>query len=174
MNHRPAPSQPRPAGRGIPRTRRTLTSLSGLAVFLAPAVGLAAAAPGRLSPEASGTPVPPPPPSTAAPAHLPLWAVVAMVAGTVVLSVATTLITLAVERIHRTHRTPAAEPESSTSAAEPEDTQAAVPSKHCEDRAKPPDKASSGTTPTPTRPDIGPNPIAWLRLILDGVASDDP
>ena len=113
-------------------------------------------------------------PSTAAPAHLPLWAVVAMVAGTVVLSVATTLITLAVERMRRTRHTPAAEPESSTSAAEPEDTQAAVPSKHCEDRAKPPDKASSGTTPTPTRPDIGPNPIAWLRLILDGVASDDP
>ena len=127
MNHRPAPSQPRPAGRGIPRTHRTLTSLSGLAVFLAPAVGLAAATPGRLLPEPSGTPIPPPPTSTAAPAHLPLWAVVAMVAGTVALSVATTLITLAVERIRRTRRTPADEPESSTSAAEPEDTQAEVP-----------------------------------------------
>ena len=126
MNHRPAPSQPRPAGRGIPRTRRTLTSLSGLAVFLAPAVGLAAA-PGRLSPAPSGTPVPQPPPATAAPAHLPLWAVVAMVAATVVLSVATTLITLAVERMRRTRRTPAAKPKSRASAAEPEDTQAEVP-----------------------------------------------
>ena len=126
MNHRPAPSQPRPAARGIPRTQRTLTSLSGLAVFLAPAVCLAAA-PGRLLPEPSGTPVPPPPPSTAAPAHLPLWAVVAMVAGTVVMSAATTLITLAVERMRRTRRTPAAEPESGTSAAKPEDAQAEVP-----------------------------------------------
>jgi len=127
MNHRPAPSQPGPAGRGIPRTRRTLTSLSGLAVFLAPAAGLAAAAPGRTLPEPSGTPVPPPPPATAAPAHLPLWAVVAIVAGTVALSVATTLITLAVERMRRTCRTPAAEPESRTSAAKPADTQAQVP-----------------------------------------------
>jgi len=126
MNHRPAPSQPRPARRGIPRTRRTLTSLSALAVFLAPEIGLAAAAPGRLSPQPSGAPVPPPP-STAAPAHLPLWAVVAIVAGTMVLSVATTLITLAVERMRRTRRTPAAEPESGTSAAKPEDAQAEVP-----------------------------------------------
>jgi len=104
-----------------------LTSLSGLAVFLAPTIGLAAAAPGRLSPEPSGTPVPPPPPSTAALAHLPLWAVVAMVAGTMVLSAATTLITLAVERMRRTRRTPAAEPESRTSAAKPEDMQGEVP-----------------------------------------------
>ena len=120
MNHRPAPSQPRPAARGIPRTQRTLTSLSGLAVLLAPAVGLAAAAPGGLLPEPSGTPVPPPPPATAAPAHLPLWAVVALVAGTVALAVATTLITLAVERMRQARRTPGAEPESRTSAAEPE------------------------------------------------------
>jgi len=49
------------------------------------------------------------------------------VAGTVALSVATTLITLAVERMRRTRHTPAAEPESRTSAAEPEDTQAEVP-----------------------------------------------
>jgi hypothetical protein len=58
---------------------------------------------------------------------LPLWAVVAMVAGTVVLSVATTLITLAVERMRRSRRTPAAEPESRTSAAKPEVMQAGVP-----------------------------------------------
>jgi hypothetical protein len=50
-----------------------------------------------------------------------------MVAGTVVLSVATTLITLAVERMRRTRRTPAAEPESRTSPAKPEDTQGEVP-----------------------------------------------
>jgi hypothetical protein len=53
--------------------------------------------------------------------------VVAIVAGTVVLSVATTLITLAVERMRPTRRAPAAEPESRSSAAKPEDTQAEVP-----------------------------------------------
>lgn len=58
---------------------------------------------------------------------MPLWAVVAMVAGTVVLSVATTLITLAVERMRRTRHIPAAEPESRTSAAEPKDMPAEVP-----------------------------------------------
>ena len=50
-----------------------------------------------------------------------------MVAATVVLSVATTLITVAVERMRRTRGPPAAEPESRTSAAEPEYTQAEVP-----------------------------------------------
>ena len=50
-----------------------------------------------------------------------------MVAGTVVLSVATTLITLAVERMRRTRRTPAAEPESRTGVAKPEGMQAEVP-----------------------------------------------
>lgn len=127
MNHPPAPRQPCPAGFGIPRARRALTSLSRLAVFLAPAIGLVVAAPGRLPQEPSGAPAPPPPPSTGAPAHVPLWAVVAMVAGTVVLSVATTLITLAVERMRRTRHIPAAEPESRTSAAEPKDTQAQIP-----------------------------------------------
>jgi hypothetical protein len=53
--------------------------------------------------------------------------VVAIVAATVALSVATTLITLAVERMRQTCRTPAAEPESRTSAAKPEDTQAEAP-----------------------------------------------
>jgi len=124
MNHRPAPPPPRPARHGIPPTRPALT---GPAVFLAPAAGLAAAAPGGLLPEPSGTPVPPPPPATAAPAHLPLWAVVALVAGTVALAVATTLITLAIEHIRQARRTPAAEPEPSTSAAEPDNTHTEVP-----------------------------------------------
>jgi hypothetical protein len=38
---------------------------------------------------------------------LPLWAVVAMMAATVVLSIATTLITLAVEHMRRARHTPA-------------------------------------------------------------------
>ncbi len=112
MIHRPASSQPRRAGRGIPRTRQALTALGGLAVFLTPAIGLAPAAPVRPPPEPSTPPVPPPPPpSTAAPAHFPLWAIVAMVAATVVLSVATTLITLAVEHMRRARHTPAVDPE---------------------------------------------------------------
>lgn len=126
MNHRPAPSPPRHARRGIPRTRPALTSLRGPAIFLAPAIGLAAA-PGRLSPQPSSTPVPPPPPATAAPAHLPLWAVVAIVAATAVLAIATTLITLAIERIRQARRTPPAEPQPRTSPAEPEDTPTEVP-----------------------------------------------
>jgi hypothetical protein len=107
MTHRPASSQQRRAGRGIPRTRRALTALAGLAVSLTAAIGLAPAASASLP--SPGPPVPPPPPPTSAtaPAHLPLWAVVAMVAATVVLAVATTLITLAVERLRRARHTPA-------------------------------------------------------------------
>ena len=54
-------------------------------------------------------PVPPPPPATAA-AHLPLWAVVTIVAATAVLSIATTLITLSLEHRLRGRRTPASVP----------------------------------------------------------------
>jgi len=108
MTHRPASSQPGRAGRGIARTRRAFTALGGLAVLLTAAIGLAPAALASIPPLPPGTPAPPPPPSTAAPAHLPLWAVVAMVAATVVLSVATTLITLAAENMRRARHTPAA------------------------------------------------------------------
>ena len=136
MNHRPAPSQPRPPGRGTPRTRRMITALSGLAVFLAAAIGLAPAASAVLPPPAPSAPVPPPPPVTAAPAHFPLWAVVAIVAATIVLSVATTLITLALEHMHWARHTSAAVPEppagapSPVTTPEPEDGQAEILSSH--------------------------------------------
>jgi hypothetical protein len=107
MTHQPASSQPRRAGHGIPRTRRAFTALAGLAVILTTAIGLAPAAWARPWPP-SDLPVPPPPPAAAAPAHLPLWAVVTMVAAVVVLSVATTLITLAAEHMRRARHTPAA------------------------------------------------------------------
>jgi hypothetical protein len=107
MTHRPASSPPRRAGHGIPRTRRAFTAFAGLAVILTTAIGFAPAAWARPWPP-TDLPAPPPPPAAAAPAHLPLWAVVAMVAATVVLSVATTLITLAVERMRRARHTPAA------------------------------------------------------------------
>jgi hypothetical protein len=45
-------------------------------------------------------------------AHFPLWAVIAIVAATVVLSVATTLITLSLDHMRRARRASAAEPQS--------------------------------------------------------------
>jgi hypothetical protein len=109
MIHPHASSPPRPAGRSIPRTRRMITTIGGLAAFLAAAIGLAPAASATLPPpEPSVVPVPSPPPLPAAPAHFPPWAVAAMVGATIVLSVATTLITLALEHLRRTRRTPAA------------------------------------------------------------------
>jgi len=113
MIHRPASLQPRRPGRGIPHTRRTLTTRSGLGAFIAAAIVLAPAASAiRLPPPGGGAP-PPPPPAITATAHFPLWAVIAMVAATVILSIATTLITLALEHMHRARRiTPAtAEPQ---------------------------------------------------------------
>ena len=109
MIHRPASPQPRFAGRSIPRTRRTLTALSGLAAFLTAAVGLAPAASAiRLPPPGGGGAPPPPPPPITVAAHFPLWAVIAIVAATVVLSVATTLVTLALAHLHYARRTPSA------------------------------------------------------------------
>jgi len=107
MIHHSASSQPRPAGRGIPRARRWAAGLAVAA--LASLAGAPAALAGPLPPPGGAVtdPVPPPPPAPAA-AYLPLWAVVAIVAATAVLSVATTLITLALEHRHRARRTPAA------------------------------------------------------------------
>jgi hypothetical protein len=123
MTHRPASSQPRPARRGITRTRRTLTTLSGLAVLLTAAIGLAPAASAtRLPPPGGGGAPPPPPPPTTTAAHFPLWAVIAIVAATVVLSVATTLVTLSLEQMRRARRTPAATPELQAGAQIPSTT----------------------------------------------------
>ena len=108
MIHRSAASQPDRALRGIPRIRRALTTLSGLAVFLTVAIGFAPAASAiRLPPPGGGGAPLPPPPSTTAAAHFPLWAVIAVVAATVVLSVATTLVTLSLPHLRRARRTPA-------------------------------------------------------------------
>jgi hypothetical protein len=108
MIHHSASSQPRPAGRGIPRARRWAAGLAVAA--LASLAGAPAALAGPLPPPGGAVtnPVPPPPPPAPAAAHLPLWAVVAIVAATAVLSVATTLITLALEHRRRARRTPAA------------------------------------------------------------------
>jgi len=109
MIHRPASPQPRRAGRGIPCTRRTLTTFSGLAAFLTAAIGLAPAASAiRLPPPGGGGAPPLPPPPITVAAHFPLWAVIAIVAATVVLSAATTLVTLALAHLHYARRTPSA------------------------------------------------------------------
>jgi hypothetical protein len=114
MNDRPAPPQPHPAARATPRTpriSRTLAAFGGLAVLLAAAIGLAPAAWATLPPpEPSVAPLPPPPPA-ALPAHFPPWAIAAILAATIILSVATTLITLALEHTHRVRRETAATPE---------------------------------------------------------------
>ena len=108
MIHHSASSRPHPAGRGIPRTRRWATGLAVAA--LASLAGAPAALAGPLPPPGGAVtdPIPPPPPPAPAAAHLPLWAVVAIVAATAVLSVATTLITLALEHRRRARRTPSA------------------------------------------------------------------
>ena len=143
MIHRSTASQPDHALRGIPRTRRALTTLSGLGVFLTVAIGFVPAASAiRLPPPGGGGAPLPPPPSTTAAAHFPLWAVMAIVAATVVLSVATTLVTLSLEQMRRARRTPAAvaEPQAGTqvpsSTAEPESEQGEIlASHHYADRA---------------------------------------
>ena len=108
MIHHSAPSRPRPAGRGIPRIRRWAAGFAVAAI--ASLAGAPAALAGVLPPPGGAVtdPVPPPPPPAPAAAYLPLWAVVAIVAATAVLSVATTLITLALEHRLRARRTPAA------------------------------------------------------------------
>jgi hypothetical protein len=108
MIHHSAPSRPRPAGRGIPRVRRWAAGLAVAAI--ASLAGAPPALAGPLPPPGGAVtdPVPPPPPPAPAAAHLPLWAVVTIVAATAVLSVATTLITLSLEHRRRTRRTPAA------------------------------------------------------------------
>jgi len=104
MNHQPASSPPRRTARRIPRFRRWAACLAVTAAAVLAATPAALAAP-RPPPDGGGPP-PPPPPVTAA-AHLPAWAVAAIVIATVVLSVATTLITLSVDRTRHARRTPA-------------------------------------------------------------------
>ena len=104
MNHPSAPPQGRRAALRTLRTRRTLARLGGLAGFLAAAIGLAPAAWATSPPPAPSAARPP----AAAPAHFPPWAIAAILAAAVVPSVATTLITLALEHTRRARCAPAA------------------------------------------------------------------
>jgi hypothetical protein len=104
MIHQPASPQRRLAGRGIPRIRGRAASLI---VAATPFLAGAPAALAEPRPDGEGgTPVIPPPPATAA-AHFPVWGAIAIVAATGVLSVATTLVTLSLQRMRR-YRRPAA------------------------------------------------------------------
>jgi len=105
MNHQPAPAPPR-------RIPKALAELGGLAVCLAVAIGLAPAAwASPAPPTPSLAPVLPLPPPAAAPAHFPPWAIAAILAATIVLSVGTTLITLALEQTRWARRQAAAIPD---------------------------------------------------------------
>ena len=104
MNHQPAAAQP-------PRAPGTLARPGGRTVCLATAIGLAPPALVTPSPPTpSFAPVPPLPPPAAVPAHFPPWAIAAILAATIVLSVATTLITLALERLRWVRREAAGYP----------------------------------------------------------------
>jgi hypothetical protein len=113
--NQPTPSQP-------PRIPRALAGIGELAACLAAAIGLPPAARAAPSPPApSPTPVPPLPPPATAPAHFPPGAVAAILAATIVLSVGTTLITLALQQIRWARRQAAANqnPRASTPSRDP-------------------------------------------------------
>ena len=105
MNYQPAPAQPS-------RIPRTLAGPGWLALDLAAVISLAPAARATPTPpKPSFAPVPPLPPPATVPAHFPPWAIAAIVAATIVLSVGTTLITLALERLRWGPREAAAIPD---------------------------------------------------------------
>ena len=106
MTDQPRHPRPRPGAR---HPRRPLPARRALSILGALLLSLAAAA--AAAPAASATPppleppvgLPPPPPTVTAPG-LPLWAVLVILGGTITLSAATTLITLALQPA--TRRTP--------------------------------------------------------------------
>ena len=119
MIHRPASSQLLPASRGIPRTSRMLSVLGGLAVFPATAIGLAPAALAAPPPPEPSVAPPPLGLPASVPAPFPPWAIAAILAATIVLSAATTLITLALDHTRRARRRATAIPEPQASTQTP-------------------------------------------------------
>jgi hypothetical protein len=105
VTDQPRHPQPRPGARHrrrpLPAARRALTILGVLVLSLAAMVPAASATPPPPEPPVGP---PPPPPAVTAPG-LPLWAVLVILAGTIALSAATTLITLALQPT-ATRRTP--------------------------------------------------------------------
>jgi hypothetical protein len=90
----PAPSPgARHPRRPLPAARRALTVLGALLLSLAAMTPAASATPAPPEPP----PGPPPPPPAVPVPGLPLWAVLVILGGTIALSAATTLITLALQ-----------------------------------------------------------------------------
>jgi hypothetical protein len=85
---RPGARHPRPP---LPAARRALALLGALPLSLAAVAPAASATP----PPSEPPPGPAPPPPAVPAAGLPLWAVLVIIGGTIALSAATTLITLA-------------------------------------------------------------------------------
>jgi hypothetical protein len=100
---RPGARHPR---RPLPAARRALTVLGALLLSLAVAAAAGPAA-SATPPPPEPPPGPPPPPPALPVPGLPLWAVLVILAGTIALSAATTLITLA---LHPTATRPGPRP----------------------------------------------------------------
>jgi hypothetical protein len=83
-------------------------------------------------------------------AHFPLLVIVALVAGTVVLSVATTLVTLSLEHMRRARRTPAAATEPQAGVQPPQQRQDPKPGRA---------RSSPATSTWPTTTCIGPTAV---------------
>jgi|SRR5215510_8408861 len=100
MTDQPPRPHPCPGARHprrlLPAARGALTVLGALLLSLAAATAVAPAA-SATPPPPEPPPGPPPPPLTVPPAGLPLWAVLAIVGGTITLAAGTTLITLALQ-----------------------------------------------------------------------------
>ena len=98
MTDQPRHPHPRPGARHPrrppPAARRALTVLGALLLSLAAAAATAPAA-SATPPPPEPPPGPPPPPPAVPVPGLPLWAVLVILGGTIALSAATTLITLA-------------------------------------------------------------------------------
>ena len=108
--NQPSPlTRPHTDRRDFSSSHRLATTFIGMASLLALAIGLAPTASATyLPPNPAAHPVIPPPLASPVPAHLPGWVIAAMVAGTMVLSIVTTLATLALSRWHD-QRQPAAD-----------------------------------------------------------------
>jgi hypothetical protein len=132
VTDQPRHRHPRPGVRHprwpLPAARRALTVLGAL--LLSPAA---------IAPAASATPAPPeppvgpPPPPAVSTPGLPLWAVLVILGGTIALSAATTLITLALQPTSRRRPqppAPTAPPRASHRPATHQRTSAAIPAKH--------------------------------------------
>jgi hypothetical protein len=147
VGHRPCPSGHRVPGRGARRPGRP-------------------PAPARRSRHRPGPAAAPAVPTAAA--HLPLWAVVTIVAATAVLSVATILITLTLEHRYRARRTPAAAPGAPTRPATAEPPPG---------RARSLPATSTWPATTCTGPTAGKGPVARRQpsgVILNGCRTASP